>query len=334
MKPYKNEINQNEEPQEIKPFKELSAEELDVSMDYLEEGEVKQKNYTKSIGIFGSLSGVFVGIFAFIFLMVFAKTVGSVTEVINNGSISEYIYLGAFAFLFLVLGLFTYENVKEYFKIKEVDEIKQICKNQKAKPDKDIILVAHKLINLHKDSDDEELRAKCESFKESLNSSVIYENVYESLEGIISHVDKKAKKVIHKASIQGALSTAISPVPIIDMAIMVYRSVLLAREVASLYGLRPGVVTTTMLLKQGLINVAFVGVSEMANEFANQVASTSFLARASRSLGQGAVNGILLARLGYGILEACRPIESSEGKTSFFKMLLQSLKGAFGVSKE
>jgi len=52
---------------------------------------------------------------------------------------------------------------------------------------------------------------------------------------------KKAKQKIHNASVQVALSTAISPIPIVDMVLIVCRSTMLTRDIATIYGYRPGV---------------------------------------------------------------------------------------------
>lgn len=327
IKPYKNEVEE-ESVATIKPFKEESFKELDISLDieHLEEQDVV---INKSINFFGSLGSVFVGIFAFVFLAVLASAIASIQDVFASKNLSDYIYFGGLLLLLIVLFFFTFENIKEFFALKRVTEVRAEFKEQKNKPDANIIPLAHFIINKYENSEHKELKESVDALREELNSSLIYENIYSSIDDkILSSIDKLAKTTIHKASIQGALATAISPVPIIDMALVVWRSAALTKDIASLYGFKPGMATTLILLKRGLINIMFAGISELANEFANQVASSSFLGKASRSLGQGAINGILIARLGYGVLEACRPIESHQGKTSFFTMLFNSIKEA------
>lgn len=327
VKPYKNEVH--EETQEaIKPFKEESHQELNTSLDleYFEQEDTKMQ---KNVGFFGSLGSVFLGIFAFVLLAVFASTISSIQEVMSSKSLADYIYLGGILTLFVALLLFAFKNLKGFLALQKVNEIKEEFKEQKEKPDADIIPLAHFIINKYENSEHEELKNAVTSLKKELNSSLIYENIYTNIDTtILASIDKVAKKTIHKASIQGALATAISPVPIIDMALILWRSAALSKEIATLYGFKPSFTTTLILLKRGLINIMFAGISELANEFANQATSSSFLSKASRSLGQGAINGILIARLGYGVLEACRPIQSNQGKTSFFKMLFNSIKEA------
>lgn len=312
MKPFKKEIEQNSKEVFVEPFKQ---EVLD---------EIKEETYKKSVSFLGSLGSVFVGFFTLIFVWILARTIQSVENVLSSGTLSGYIYLAGFTFLLVVLGIFTYNNIVEINKIKRVDKIKRDFQAQKDYPDKSIIILANFLINHYEKSVDKEI---IQSIKDEIDSSGIYKNIYESLDQkLLAPIDTKAKKVITKASLQGALCTAISPVPLIDMALILYRSVALTKEVASLYGYKPSFITTSILLKQGIINVMFAGVIELATEFTNQATSSSFLAKTSKQLSQGAVNGILLARLGFGVLQACRPIESNEGKTSFFRMLLSSLK--------
>lgn len=322
VKPFKEEITQDLQKDEIKPFKKKSTEELDTSMDMLENSS---QNFTKSVSLLGSLGTVFAGIFAFILIVVFADTIKSLELVLESSTISSYIYLIGFAVLFIVLIAFSIENFKELMAIRKVEEIKKRFAIQKQEPNEDILPLANILLKRYEG--DEEMELIVNSIKDEIKSSSIYKNIYESLDKkLLQNIDKKAKKEIHRASIQGALSTAISPVPLIDMGLILYRSISLTKKIASIYGYRPGIVTTSLLLKQGIINVMFAGVAELASEFTNQATSSTFLAKASKQLGQGAINGILLARLGYGVMEACRPMESNDGKVNFFKMLLESMK--------
>lgn len=329
MQPYKKELNEEIKSNEVKPFKQESFESLDINATL----EENTQTYTKTIGFFGSLSSVFMGIFIFFVLAIVSKSLMSVQEILYSKNIVDYIYLFGLCFLLIVLVWFVYENLREFRDLKKVTSLKKEFQIQKQKPNSSIIPLAHFLINKYEKNPNEDLQKKLKALKEELNSSIIYENIYKNLDkNILTCIDQQAKKAIHKASIQGALSTAISPIPLIDMALIIARSIALSKQIAYMYGFKPGITTTTMLLKQGIINVMFAGIAELATEFTNQVASSSFLAKASKSLGQGAVNGILLARLGYGIMEACRPIESNEEKTSFFKMLINSMKEAMGFS--
>ncbi len=315
MKPFKQEINESSEDLHVKPFKQEALEEKMIQIP------------KKSIGFLGSMTSVFVGFCVLVFAWVLAKSVQSVEEVLSGGDLSSYIYLAGFLFLLVVLGVFTYENMVQIKKIKNVTQIKEGFKIQKQNPDKSIIALGNFLLKQYENSVDEKV---LKSVKDELQSVGIYENIYESLDKkLLANIDEKAKKAITKASLQGALSTAISPVALVDMALIVYRSVALTKEIATLYGYKPTIVTTSMLLKQGMVNVMFAGVVELATEFTNQATSSSFLSKASKQLGQGAANGILLARLGFGVLQACRPIEYEDGKSSFFKMFLGSLKDAF-----
>ncbi len=312
MKPFKEELHVKEDLH-VKPFKQ-EAQEIDV------------KSPEKPIEFLGSFSSVFLGFCIFILVLAFAKSVQSVEEVFSGGGLSSYLYLAGFLLLLTVLSFFTYQNIVQIQKIKSVENIKKSFKTQKQNPDKSIVELGNFLVKHYEKNVDEKL---LKEIKSELESVGIYENIYESLDKkLLTHIDEKAKKAITNASLQGALSTAISPVALVDMALIVYRSIALTKEIALLYGYKPTMSTTMILLKKGMVNVMFAGVVELASEFTNQ-ASSSFLSKASKQLGSGVANGILLARLGFGVLEACRPIEYEGGKSSFFKMFLELLKDAF-----
>jgi len=88
---------------------------------------------------------------------------------------------------------------------------------------------------------------------------------------------------------------------------------------------RPGGLTAIILLKQGVINVIFAGASEFVLDLTNDIVGATVMNTISKATGQGMANGILLARLGYGVLDACRPIKSSGNKESLIKLIMTSL---------
>ncbi len=236
--------------------------------------------------------------------------------------------------LLTVLILNIVSNIKQLRFIKSAEQIKTDFQKQRENPTKDIIPLANTLLQHLEKNPDEQLQKGVSVIRDELNSSQIYKEIYYDLDKtLLPILDKKAKQIIHNASVQGALSTAISPIPLFDMVLIIWRSMLLTKEIASLYGFRPGRLTTFFLLKQGILNVAFAGISELATEATNEMAGTSILSKVSKSAGQGIANGVLLARLGYGVMEACRPIDFSEGRTGFVNSIFKSMIGSFGFSE-
>ncbi len=80
--------------------------------------------------------------------------------------------------------------------------------------------------------------------------------------------------------------------------------------------------------------MVFAGVAELATDLTNEMAGSTVLAKVSQSAGQGIANGLLLARLGYGVMEACRPIESDEKRGSFVKSIMGSIFDSLSLKED
>ncbi len=343
-KPFKQNIEdivvKVKKEESAKPFKVEAQEMLNTSDEEMrieedEDNSVSQSSIQRTIGFFSTISGIVVAVFLFVFIMVIADTVNSIGDIYKNGSVSEYIYLAGLVLLLIVFLLNISTNIKQIQFIKNAKLVKEKFKLQRNKPSKEIIPLANILLKHYESNSDKNLQTSIEHIRDELNTSQIYNEIYNDLDNsLLSVIDDKAKKLIHNASVQAALSTAASPIPIFDMVLIIWRSTLLTKDIASLYGFRPGGLTTISLLRQGVINIAFAGVAEMATDITNDMAGSTVLAKVSKSAGQGIANGVLLARLGYGIMEACRPIESDEKRGSFIKSITKLIIDAFGPREE
>jgi len=345
-KPFKRVVDeQKEELKEenfVKPFKVQSTEPLIIDNLDTEEKDVeepssrvvKESFLKKAVHFLSSLSGIVVAFFVFIFMAVVADAINTIGDINSKGSVSEYIYLSALILLIVVFLMNIFANFKQIRLIKNVKNIQNRFKLQKSNPTQEIIPLSNTLLKHYENIQDPQLQEKIKIMREELNNSQIYKEIYNDIDNsLLPILDEKAKKLIHKASIQVALSTALSPVPMLDMILIVWRTTLLTKEIATLYGFKPSTISTLILLKQAVVNVAFAGIAELASDFANEVAGSSVLSKVSQSAGQGAANGILLARFGYGIMEVCRPIELGKKRDGFFKNIVKSIIGSF-KSKE
>jgi len=248
--------------------------------------------------------------------------------------ISSYIYLSGLLLLLVVLFLNIFSNIKHLRFIKNAKNVKEKFILQKQNPTAEIIPLANIILDQYSKSTDKKIIQSIEHIREELNRSQIYKEIYKDLDSeLLAIIDTKAKAIIHKASMQAALSTAISPFPLFGMLLILWRSVLYYPKKTSIYGFRPGGLSTIILLKQAVLNIAFAGVTELASELTNEIAGSTLLAKVSQSVEQGVANGVLLARLGYGIMEACRPIKSTDKRGSFIKEIMLSFFKVF-KSKE
>ncbi|WP_377807667.1 TIGR01620 family protein [Azospirillum sp. A29] len=125
---------------------------------------------------------------------------------------------------------------------------------------------------------------------------------------VLSPLDRAAYQRVLRASRDTAVATALSPAALLDFAVVLWRNLKLVREIAALYGARPGYVGSLRLLRRMLANIAVAGVAESAHHVAVEALGGSLAAAISTRMGQGVINGLLTARVGLTAMHLCRPI--------------------------
>ena len=125
---------------------------------------------------------------------------------------------------------------------------------------------------------------------------------------VMAPLDSRAYQMVLRASRDTAVATALSPAAVVDLAVVLWRNLKLVREIAALYGARPGYVGSLKLLRRMLANIAVAGVAESAHHVAVEALGGSLAAAISTRMGQGVINGLLTARVGVTAMHLCRPI--------------------------
>ncbi len=327
---HSNEFDEKRDEVTQAPFREVSQEPINLSDAILPEDILKSHqthfSFRRLAHFFSTLNGLLMGLILFVFIVVIADTIETVNQLLSSASLSQYLYLSGLLLLLGILLLNLHSNIKQYQRLKNIKTIKNKLEEQKSNPNKTLIPLISQLLERYESLNDPKLKENIERIKEEMNISPIYSHLYQQFDtDIVSVIDEKAKKLIFNASIQTSLSTAVSPVPLVDMFLIVWRSLLLAKEISALYGFRAGGLTTILLLKQGIMNVVFAGVAELALDYANEMTSTTIVSKVSSSAAQGLFNGVLIARLGYGIMAACRPIDLSKKRENYFKQVMNTL---------
>jgi len=345
MKPFKKIVTEEQEESQkgeesIKPFKREVDEELTIETVYADE-EIPTKVH-ETTSLFGrylkrlhGISAIFIALVIAIFLITVADTIQTIERLMETMSIGGAIYLMALTILLTVLLVNIVSIFRQIKALKSVQQMKEGFHAQKEHPTEKIVPLTYALFEHYRHSSDPTLLGKIDEIRNKMQDSQVYAEIYYDLNHqLLPIIDQKVQQRIQHASVQIALTTAISPVPVIDMVLIIYQSVKLTKEIAELYGYRPGFLMTMRLLKRGAMHVLFAGVSELAIDFANDVTSTSFITKLSQSAGQGVANGILLARLGYGVMVACRPIEVNVQRESFFKTVVTAIVNRFRVGEK
>jgi putative membrane protein len=120
--------------------------------------------------------------------------------------------------------------------------------------------------------------------------------------------DKEAQRLISRMSGETAVMTAISPLTLVDMALVAWRNLAMVERLCRLYGLELGYASRLQLFKQVIYNMAFAGASDMVTEAGTDMLSLDLAGRISARAGQGLATGLLSARLGLRAQRLCRPL--------------------------
>ncbi len=334
VKPFSEIVSDDKEEikkETIKPFidDDINGGEEIKEDDAIEQSlnERNENIFYKTVKFLGSFGGLVSVIIGLIFTVLFVDTLQTIETLVKGGSLLNILYLIALIILLFSLTLFSYKNYKDIKNLKSVKKIQELFTKQKANPNEEIIPITLNLLNKYTLSSNVKLQQKAELLQTKISSSHEYKEIYKELdEDVIKEIDIQAQKMIKTASIQAAISTAISPIAIVDSGIILWRSLRLTKEIAQLYGYKPGWFSTIMLLKQGAFNVFFAGVTELVIEYTHNITEASLLSKISTSAAQGLSNGVLMARLGFGIMKACRPLPMEVKRESFIKGIYQSIK--------
>lgn len=125
---------------------------------------------------------------------------------------------------------------------------------------------------------------------------------------VLAPVDGAAYRLVLESSRDVGLLTALSPLGLLDGVLVLWRTTILFRSIARLYGMAPGPLTTFRLLKNSIRNAALAGIADVVTHAAVEHVGAGLLAMLSARAGQGAGNSLLHARLGIEAMRQCRPL--------------------------
>jgi putative membrane protein len=97
------------------------------------------------------------------------------------------------------------------------------------------------------------------------------------------------------------------------------------RELARLYGGRPSALATLRLARMVLGHLAVTGGLALSDNLIQHIVGKGLLGRLSARFGEGAVNGILTARIGLAARDVCRPVPQEASAKESLGHLLREL---------
>jgi putative membrane protein len=142
---------------------------------------------------------------------------------------------------------------------------------------------------------------------------------------VLAPADRLAEAAIRRAAAQAFAINAISPTALLDTLLFAARAMRLIREIAEIYGQRPGLAGTVHLIRRLASGAGLVGAVDLVGGVLVQQLGGAVFERISASAAESAYAAQKMARLGILAMALCRPVEFRPGEVPSLRRLVSGL---------
>jgi putative membrane protein len=190
------------------------------------------------------------------------------------------------------------------------------------------VAFAARLIAMYESRPD--MAGPIQAFRQSIHSGLRDQEVVARLSShVLRHLDDDARESVGRALRDTAFISLASPNGLVDSLITLWRELKMLREIATIYGLAPGLLQQWTLLRRVVSIAATSGLANQAGDMAVQSLGGGLIGRLSANAADSLYTALRTARLGIYAMEVCRPVtfvaEERRGMWAFLRKAARSL---------
>jgi putative membrane protein len=136
-----------------------------------------------------------------------------------------------------------------------------------------------------------------------------YLELFENL--LLSRLDNEAETLINRSAVITGTSVAVVPHPAFDAMVVLWRALVMTRELSRIYGLSPTSWSSWRLMKHSLASAMLAAGMEALGNLALDETGRGVFESAGKKLAEGLIIGSRIRRLGLLTQSVCRPLNKT-----------------------